>query len=227
MYCSSRNSARNGALRSHTRLSSSNPDGRTIFVRSSMIMFTQFVTMASVTAISRMMSRTRVLLWFMARKIGPIGMGSPLLQLELQGRRHRADAPGGIDAGNKSGHQRKKDSGKNHLAIEMDRHVRREDFGEEEQYAERKKHSDGPSNHADHLALNDVLQKDLHAAGAQGAADGNLRSAREELAEQQSDQVERTDRQEEHRHGGHGADLRLHDLEVAHRLHQIRHAIVE
>src|SRR5437016_11224978 len=118
MNCSSRNSGRNGALRTQTRLSSSKPDGRTILVRSSMIMFTQLVTIASVTAISRMINATRVRLCDIARKIGPIGMRISLLQLELHGRRHRADAPRRINAGEKSGDERQENCGQDHLRIE-------------------------------------------------------------------------------------------------------------
>src|SRR5258708_15035192 len=181
MYCCSRNSGVNGALRRNSRLSSSNPDSRCIFVRSSTIMFTQLVTMASVTAISRMISRTRVRLWVIARKIGPSGMRSPLLQLQLQSRRQRADAPGGIDTGHEPGDERQENGRQNHPTVDLHRDVSRQHFRQKSQDSERQEHSGCAADDADNLALDDVLQKDLSATRAECSAHGNLRGASEKL----------------------------------------------
>src|SRR5687767_9216689 len=166
-------------------LSSSKPDGVFIFARSARITFTQFVTIASVSAISRTSSTTRVRLWFMARMIGPIsvtllphsllplrgrrwpegpdegrhgipspgasrrplppGEGTVLLHFELHRRRHRADAPRRIDAGDGAGEHREHGGEQQHLAVEAERftvvHELREHFDE----SSRQRHADDPA----------------------------------------------------------------------------------
>src|SRR6185436_9028942 len=84
--------------------------------------FTQLVTIARVTAISRTMRTTRVRLCFMARRMGPIWfMGAVLLDLELHGGRHRAHAPCRIDAGEKAGGEGETERHEQHLSVEVKR----------------------------------------------------------------------------------------------------------
>src|SRR5688572_4244583 len=200
-----------------TRFSSSKPDERRNLPRRSSTMLTQLATMASVNATSRVMSRNRARLWMRARKTGPNSMActSLLLRLQMRGGRDAADAPRRIKPGDQAGAEGQQDGGADHRQLELEQARlvgRANEPVDAVQQRQRGEQADDAAEQRHQLALEQVLQEDVAAAGAQRTPHPHLRRPGEELAEQDADQVHRRDDEEEQADDQHRLRRARHHL---------------
>ena len=77
-----------------------------------------------------------------------------------------------------------------------------------------------------HLALDEVLEEHVATGGAERAPHADLVGAREELAEQQADQVDGGNRQEQQADHQQREGLLRRDVEVLHQRPDARDAVV-
>ena len=138
--------------------------------------------------------------------------------------------PGRVDPRHESGEERQRDGEEDHRCVEPEEiaplrdglqpAVQRRDPGERESEPE------DPAQDPDELALDDVLEKDVSPRRAEGPADADLVRAREELPEEQPDEVQGADGEEEERHYQERRRLPRHDALFLHPCHDGRHAVV-
>jgi hypothetical protein len=147
------------------------------------------------------------------------------------GRRQAADPPGRVDAGDQSGGDGQHERQQQHPGIEREQagpvgHVQHEGVQGPQRHG-REQHTERAAEHRDDLALDQVLQEHVTPRRAERTADADLVGTRQELAEQQANEVDRRDREEEKTHHQQRERLLGRDVEVVHQRRDARHPVVE
>src|ERR1700681_1675057 len=113
--------------------------------------------------------------------------GERLLARKMHGRGETAGPPRRVEPGGEPGRERQPDGQEDHRDVQPEEVLARRDrfqpLVQEQERAKRKQEPDRPSDDADQLALDDVLQEDVRPGSAERAAHADLARAREELPE--------------------------------------------